>query len=72
MTEREVIRRLQRLIELIQIAQGDVSANNRRFLFEVLTSDRLIVGTRRRIEAYVSTAPDICLADPPAREQRCN
>ncbi len=72
MTEREVVRRLARLIELFGIAQGDSSVENRRRMFEFLTSDGLLAGTRKRIERYAATAPEICLADPPARVQRLN
>ncbi|MFI5259844.1 MAG: hypothetical protein ACHQ01_09600 [Candidatus Limnocylindrales bacterium] len=72
MSEKEILRRFMRLLELFAIAQGDTSTENRRTLFEFLTSDELLVGTRKRIEQYTATAPEICLADPPARTQRLN
>jgi hypothetical protein len=72
LTEREILRRLQRLIELMAIAEGDASYENRRRLFEFVGRDELLVGTLKRIESYDASAPDSCLADPPWRSRGLN
>jgi hypothetical protein len=72
LSEREILRRLRRLIELMAISEADVTWENQRRLFEFVGRDELLVGTLRRIETYAATAPDRCLADPPWRTQRLN
>ncbi len=72
LSEQEILRRLRLLIELMAIAEADVSHENRRRLFEFVGRDELLVGTLKRIDAYAATAPDRCLADPPWRTQRLN